>query len=368
LPRETIKAETLKYIPMYRHMIKMRVWIDISNTPHVNFFKGAIKTLESSGHEVFVTSRDFDGLSPLLNMHKIDHTVVGKHGGFCKKSKLVESSKRILELSEIISNQEIDLALYKHSVEGARVSYGLGIPSICVLDNETAIAQNKLMLPLSSKVIAPDAIPLEEITKYGVHESQVIRFNGFCEIANVSDFKYDDSFISQLGLSEDKLTIVMRPEPVKANYYNGNKDKTIIKAILEKTKNLKDFQFVVFPRFEEQKSVFNYDNVIIPEEPVDALSLMSYSDLVISAGGSMNREAVALNTPALTTYPEKLLAVTKKMIEQGLKIHLLDPEKITKFIEKDKNLDVYHDNNKKILSKLENPIDVISREIKILAI
>ena len=62
------------------------------------------------------------------------------------------------------------------------------------------------------------------------------------------------------------------------------------------------------------------------------------------------------------------MAVTKKMIEQGLKIHLLDPEKITKFIEKDKNLDVYHDNNKKILSKLENPIDVISREIKILAI
>jgi len=346
----------------------MKVWIDISNTPHVNFFKGIIKNFENRGHETFVTSRDFDGLSSLLELHGIKHTVVGRHGGFCKKSKLVESSKRILELSEIINSEEIDLALYKHSVEGARVSYGLGIPSICVLDNETAIAQNKLMLPLSSKVIAPDAIPLEEITRYGVDESQVIRFNGFCEIANVSDFKYDDSFISQLGLSEDKFTIVMRPEPVKANYYNGNKDKTIVKAILEKTKSLTDYQFVVFPRFEEQKSVFNYNNVIIPEEPVDALSLMSYSDLVISAGGSMNREAVALNTPALTTYPEKLLAVTKKMIEQGLKIHLLDPEKITKFIEKDKNLDVYHDNNKKIISKLENPIDVISKEIKALGI
>lgn len=346
----------------------MKVWIDISNTPHVNFFKGIIKSLESKGYETFVTSRDFDGLSSLLDLHGIKHTVVGKHGGFCKKSKLIESSKRILELSEIINSEDIDLTIYKHSVEGARVSYGLGIPSICVLDNETAVAQNKLMLPLSTKVIAPDAIPLEEITKYGVHESQVTRFNGFCEMANVSDFKYDDSFISQLGLSEDKLTIVMRPEPVKANYYNGNKDKTIIRAILEKTKFLKDYQFVVFPRFEEQKSVFDYDNVIIPSESVDALSLMKYSDLVISAGGSMNREAVALNTPALTTYPEKLLAVTKKMIEQGLKIHLLDPEKITRFIEKDKNLDIYHDNNKKILSKFENPIDVISREIKVLAI
>lgn len=346
----------------------MKVWIDISNTPHVNFFKGIIKDFESRGHETFVTSRDFDGLSALLNLHGIKHTVVGRHGGFCKKSKLVESSKRILELSEIISSEDIDLALYKHSVEGARVAYGLGIPSICVLDNETAIAQNKLMLPLSSKVIAPDAISMEEITRFGVDESQVIRFNGFCEIANISDFKYDDSFISQLGLSEDKFTIVMRPEPVKANYYNGNKDKTIIKAILEKTKSLTDYQFVVFPRFDEQKSVFNYDNVIVPEEPVDALSLMSYSDLVISAGGSMNREAVALNTPALTTYPEKLLAVTKKMIELGLKIHLLDPEKITKFIEKDNNLDIYHDNNKKIISKLENPIDVISREIKSLGI
>lgn len=346
----------------------MKVWIDISNTPHVNFFKGIIKSFESRGHETFVTSRDFDGLSALLDLHGIKHTVVGRHGGFCKKSKLVESSKRILELSEIINSEDIDLALYKHSVEGARVSYGLGIPSICVLDNETAIAQNKLMLPLSSKVIAPNAISMEEITRFGVDESQVIRFNGFCEIANISDFKYDDSFISQLGLSEDKSTIVMRPEPVKANYYNGNKEKTIIKAILEKTKCLKDYQFVVFPRFEEQKSVFNYDNVIVPEEPVDALSLMSYSDLVISAGGSMNREAVALNTPALTTYPEKLLAVTKKMIDLGLKIHLLDPEKITRFIENDNNLGIYHDNNKKIISKLENPVDVISREIKTLGI
>lgn len=345
-------------------MIKMKVWIDISNTPHVNFFKGVIRNLESKEHEVFVTSRYFDGLSELLDLYSIENTVVGRHGGFCKKSKLVESSKRILELSEMIANEEVDLALYKHSIEGARVSYGLGIPSICILDNETAVAQNKLMLPLSSKVIAPDAIPLEEITRFGVEEDQVVRFNGFCEIANIRDFKYDDSFVEKLGLSEDKYTIVMRPEPVKANYYNGNKEKTIIKSILEKTKNLKDYQFVVFPRFEEQKSVFKYDNVIIPEKPVDALSLMSYSNLVISAGGSMNRESIALNTPALTTYPEKLLAVTKKMIEQGLKIHLLDPEKIINFIEKEDNLDMYRHNSKKIISKLENPIDVISREIK----
>ncbi len=346
----------------------MKVWIDISNTPHVNFFKGVIKNLESKGHEPFVTSRDFDGLLALLDLYNIEHTVVGRHGGFCKKSKLVESSKRILALSEIITKEEVDLALYKHSIEGARVSYGLGIPSVCVLDNETAVAQNKLMLPLSSKIIAPDAIPLEEIMRFGVDEYQVIRFNGFCEIANVGDFKYDDSFIDQLGLSEDKYTVVMRPEPVKANYYNGNKEKTIIKSILEKTKNLKDYQFVVFPRFEGQKSVFKYDNVIIPEKPVDALSLMSYANLVISAGGSMNREAIALNTPALTTYPEKLLAVTKKMIEQGLKIHLLDPEKITKFIEKEDNLEAYRRNSKKIISKLENPIDILSKEIKSLGI
>ena len=88
----------------------MKVWIDISNTPHVNFFKGIIKTFEAKGHETFVTSRDFDGLSALLNLHGIEHNVVGRHGGFCKKSKLIESSKRILELSEIINSEDSDLA------------------------------------------------------------------------------------------------------------------------------------------------------------------------------------------------------------------------------------------------------------------
>jgi predicted glycosyltransferase len=335
----------------------MKVWIDISNAPHVHFFKHLIKKIKA---DVIVTTRAFDSVPQILELNNIRYTIIGNHGGSDVKEKLLASSKRILELTEFIADQEVDLAIFKHSVEAPRVAYGLQIPSICVMDNEHGVAQNKLMLPLSTKVIAPTCIPAEEIMQFGVKKEDLIQFHGICELAHIRDFKPDKRVMHQLGLNLDKTIVIMRPEPAKANYFNGDRKKTIIKKILEN--NTFD-QCVVFPRFEEQEKVLQFPHTVIPDKAVDTLSLMYYADLVISAGGSMNREAICVGTPAISTYPEKLLSVTKFLIGLGLKKHSLDIPEIFSYAKRLMADTEYRERASQILKKMEDPVDVLSREI-----
>ena len=338
----------------------MKVWIDISNAPHVHFFKGLIKEIQKKA-EVIVTTRTFDSVPQILDLNNIPYTVVGFHGGSGVKEKLIASSKRILELTEFIADQDVDLAIFKHSVEAPRVAYGLQIPSICVMDNEHGIAQNKLMLPLSTKVIAPKCIPADTIMQFGVQKKNLIQFNGICELAHIRDFTPDPDVLTALGLDRNKRIVVMRPEPAKANYFNGDRKKTIIKKILEN--NTFD-QCVVFPRFDEQKKVLTFPHTVIPEKAVDTLSLMYYADLVISAGGSMNREAVCCGTPAISTYPEKLLSVTTYLMELGLKKHSVNIPEIFTLAKTLMSDEHYKKRAQHILSQMEDPTDILLREIR----
>lgn len=339
----------------------MKVWIDISNAPHAHFFKQVIRKLKEKAVDVIVTTRAFDSVPEILNLNDIPYTVIGNHGGSDVKEKLKASAKRILDLTDFIADEEVDLAVFKHSVEASRVAYGLQIPSLCVVDNEHAVAQNKLMLPLSTKVIAPKCIPAQEIMQFGVKKEDLIQFEGICELAHVHDFTPDPGVVTELGLDTNKKIVVMRPEPAKANYFNGDRKKTIIKKILQN--NTFD-QVVVFPRFEEQKKVLSFPNTVIPEKAVDTLSLMHYADVVISAGGSMNREAICVGTPAISTYPEKLLSVTKYLIDLNLKKHSLSVPEILSYAREFVSGAGYREKARHILSRMEDPVDVLLREIR----
>ena len=339
----------------------MKVWIDISNAPHIHFFKNLVKRISA---KVIVTTRAFDSVPQILDLNRIPYTIIGNHGGSDVKEKLLASSRRILELTEFIADQDVDLAIFKHSVEAPRVAYGLQIPSLCVVDNEHGVAQNKLMLPLSTKVIAPQCIAAEDIMQFGVKKEDLIQFNGICELAHVQNFEPDPHVLDQLGLDPDKTIVVMRPEPAKANYFNGDRKKTIIKKILE---NNTFNQCVVFPRFEEQEKVLHFPHTVIPDHAVDTLSLMYYADLVISAGGSMNREAICVGTPSISTYPEKLLSVTKFLIGLGLKKHSLSIPEIFSYAHELMVDTDYRKRASHILSHMEDPTDVILREVRAFA-
>ncbi|WP_457741527.1 DUF354 domain-containing protein [Thermococcus sp.] len=339
----------------------MKVWIDITNAPHVHFFKGVIRELEKTGHEVIITTRRFDGLTDLLDMFGFDYYVVGKHGGATLEGKLLASSERVYKLSKLIIEEKPDLALYKHSVEAPRVAFGLQIPSIGFVDNETAIAQNKLILPFTKLLIYPKAIDAYDLLKCGADPNGMKSINGFSELAHLYGFKPNARVLREIGVKKNGY-IVMRTEPVKANYFNGP-EKSILEDVIPL---LPEMPIVLFPRTKEQRKRFErFDNVIIPEKPLDSLSLLYYARLMIGAGGTMNREAIALGTPTISTYPGKLLAVTKWLVELGLEFHSTDPVEVADIAEKLTYLNgSYRNYLRGIVSGMENPMEVILREIE----
>jgi predicted glycosyltransferase len=295
----------------------LKVWIDIVNAPHVRFFKSIIEYLKNEGEEVFITARKFGDVHSLLDLFDIEYTLVGKHGATLE-DKLLRSTSRVFELSKLIAREKPDVAVSKHSIELPRISFGLGIPSVYVLDNEHALAANKLTLPLCDQIILPQAIDVWRVLECGADPNSLVRFDGTCELNHLQDFHYNPEIFHQLDLDLEKdKTILMRPEPALASYLQADCRKSVLSPIVEALEG--HANILVIPRFREQEEIFEEDgNVIIIHPPVDTFSLMKACDLVIGAGGTMNREAALLGTPVISCYPGKLLAVDSYYIKKGL--------------------------------------------------
>lgn len=295
----------------------MKIWIDIVNTPHVRFFNGIIKKLRKDGHEVLITARDFSNIHDLLDIFELDYTSIGDHG-VTLEEKLLSSTERAYNLSKFISKQNIDIAITKHSIELPRVAFGLGIPNIFILDNEHAIAANKLTLPLTTKLIIPEIFDVWNTIHFGMNPNNIIRYNGTCEITHLEDFEYNADILDDLGLKlEDKKIILMRPEPSLASYLDADCTKSVLTPIVDELKDIADI--LVIPRFKAQSNIFeDIPHVHVIQTPVDTFSLMKKADLVIGAGGTMNREAALLGTPVISCYPGKQLSVDRYYIDKGL--------------------------------------------------
>lgn len=305
----------------------MKVWIDIVNAPHVRFFKSIIEHLEQEGEEVFITARKFGDVHRLLDLFDIEYTLVGKHGATLE-DKLLRSTSRVFELSKLIAREKPDVSVSKHSIELPRISFGLGIPSVYVLDNEHALAANKLTLPLCDQIILPQIIDVWRVLECGADPNSLVRFNGTCELNHLQDFHYNSKIFQELDLVLEKdKTILMRPEPALASYLQADCRKSVLSPIVEALEG--HANILVIPRFQEQEEIFADDGkVTIIHPPVDTFSLMKACDLVIGAGGTMNREAALLGTPVISCYPGKLLAVDSYYIKKGLMKRSTDLDEI----------------------------------------
>lgn len=335
----------------------MKIWIDIVNTPHVRFFNGIIKKLRNDGHEVLITARDFSNIHDLLDIFELEYTSIGDHG-VTLEEKLLSSTKRAYNLSKFISKENIDIAITKHSIELPRVAFGLGIPNIFVLDNEHAIAANKLTLPLTNKLIIPEILDVWSTIKFGMNPNNIVRYNGTCEITHLEDFEYNENILKELNLDlDDKKIILMRPEPSLASYLNTDCTKSVLTPIVNELKDIANI--LVIPRFKAQSTLFkDIPHVHVIETPVDTFSLMKRADLVIGAGGTMNRESALLGTPVISCYPGKQLSVDKYYIKKELmqrSTNLNEIIKLSKELLSDKK-------NKKEL-ETDNLIDLIVNEI-----
>jgi uncharacterized protein len=288
----------------------MRVWVDLTNSPHVLVLRPIVQTLRALGHDVSITARDFAQTLGLLERFGIDHTVVGRHRGERLAAKGIGLVSRSTALARWARARRFDLALGHGSNDVTVAARLLRIPCSTMFDYEWATVQHTVNCRLAQTVVVPDAIPPERLARYGA-TGKLAPYAGLKEEYYLADFEPDPAVLAALGLDPAEPIAVVRTPPAVSLYHRFEND--VLGAVLER---LRGSQTVVLPRTPRQRAELRGDGFVVPERAIDAQSLIAYADLVVSAGGTMNREAVALGTPVWTTFQGRLGAVDERLIAE----------------------------------------------------
>ena len=303
----------------------MRVWVDITNSPHVLFFRPLIRLLQADGHEVSITAREYAQTLDLLELHGLAHEVVGpRHGGAGVLGKGRALVGRLPALRRFARSRDFDLALAHGSHELTLTARSLGIPSATAHDYEFATLQHHLGLRAATRVVVPDAIPADRLARFGAKPPKLVRYPGIKEEYYLADFEPDRAVLD--GIDPAKVIAVVRTPPDVALYHRHG--SPLFAALLERLGRDESVHAVVLPRTAEQRAAIRglaLPSLHVPEHAVDAQSLVALADLIVSAGGTMNREAAALGTPAYTTFTGPLGAVDAMLIEQGRLQQVAEP-------------------------------------------
>ncbi|MBJ7454724.1 MAG: DUF354 domain-containing protein [Thermoleophilia bacterium] len=302
----------------------MRVWIDITNSPHVVIFRPLIARLRARGCEVTVTAREFAQTIGLLERFGIEHVSVGAHGGGSSAGKARAMAGRSAELVRFARRERFDLAVAHGSTDQPPAARAAGTPQVTMFDYEYAKVMHHWNGRLATRVLVPSAIPEEALAPYGMRPPKLIRYPGLKEEYYLADHAIDDGVLGELGLDPARLIAVMRPPPEVTLYHRGA-STDLFAATLERLLASPEVQTVVLPRTDEQRAALAGGPAIVPERPIDGPSLVAASDLVVSAGGTMNREAAALGVPAYTPFAARLGAVDRSLIAEGRLRRLEDP-------------------------------------------
>ena len=289
----------------------MRVWVDLTNSPHVLVLRPIVAALREQGHDVQITARDFAQTLGLLERCGIAHTVVGRHRGGRLAAKGVGLLSRSTALARWGARRRFDLALGHGSNDVTVAARLLRIPCSTMFDYEWATVQHTVNCRLAQTVVVPEAIPPERLARYGA-DGKIAAYPGLKEEYYLADFAPDPAVLTELGLDPAQPIAVVRTPPAVSLYHRFEND--VLGAVLAR---LRGSQTVVLPRTPQQRAELRGSGFIVPERAIDAQSLIAYADLVVSAGGTMNREAVALGTPVWTTFQGRLGAVDEQLIADG---------------------------------------------------
>ncbi len=298
----------------------LRVWIDVTNSPHVVFFRPLVALLRSRGNEVSISARDFAQTLELLDDAGLEHTVVGPpHAGASRVSKIRAMGGRLVALRRFARPKRFDIALSHASHELPLAARSLGIRSAYAFDYEFALAQHGLGCRAATRVVVPEAIPQGRLDRLGARSRKVRRYPGLKEEYYLHGFVPDQRVRDGLALDRSRILAVVRTPPEVSLYHlHGS---PLLADVLARLGRDPDVQAVVLPRTPAQRAALQelaLPSLVVPDRAVDALSLVALADLVVSAGGTMNREAVALGTPVYTTFSGRLGAVDEQLIDEGL--------------------------------------------------
>jgi uncharacterized protein len=304
----------------------LRIWIDITAPAHVFVFRPLIALMRERGDEVEVTARDYAGVGELLRLHGIEAQPIGRHGGASSLGKLAAMVDRLPTLRRWAKGRKFDAALAHGSHYLTMAAKSLGIPSSTTFDYEFATLQHQLGCRAATFVVVPEAIPPERLTRYGVRPPKLRRYEGLKEEYYLADFEPDPRVLEEFSLDPEKVLVTVRTPPALALYHRHS--NPFFFEMLEHVGSQAGVQAVVLPRTDEQAELvrgLGSESLIVPDHAVDAQSLIGFSDLVVGAGGTINREAAALGVPVYTTFAGRLGGVDEALIREGRLRPLTDP-------------------------------------------
>ena len=301
----------------------MHVWVDLTNSPHVLVMRPLIEAMRVEGHTVEVTARDFAQTIELCHRWEIDHTPVGHHRGERLAGKGMGLASRSGALARWARRRRFDVSMGHGSNDVSVASALLRIPSATAFDYEWATIQHHVNCRLVRTVMVPAAIPPERLYPYGAR-GKVRPYEGLKEEYYLADFEPNPSVLDELGLDPSEPIVVVRTPPTVSLYHRF--ENPLFTRVLDR---LRGIQTVVLPRVASQRDELRaLGGLTVPDHAIDAQSLVASADLMISAGGTMNREAVALGTPVFTTFEGRLGAVDETLLAEGRMQKLEDPDQI----------------------------------------
>lgn len=329
----------------------MKIWIDITNTPHVNTLMPIIRHLEVQGHELIYTARDFSETLPLLAKHGIKPIVYGKYKGKSRVKKVMGLLQRMWML--LFDLPKFDLALSLGGNYTSAIAWLRGKKSIVFSDND--ISFKFFSFAMGSYFIFPFYFKYQKIQKkYRIKDSQIRTFQGFKEDIYIADFQPDAEFLKQLPFSE---FITIRPENLKASYVPKD-STTIVPALFEV---FRDENILFLPRYEEEKKMAEgYDNIWYPDHPLSGLDVCYYTKAMLTGAGTFAREAALLGVPAVSFFPsEVFLTVDEVMQEMGIEFKSRNAEEIRKYVKAAEKKPASTERSKDVLKEVLSIIDNI---------
>ncbi len=298
----------------------MRIWIDLANSPHVPFFAALIPEFKQRGHQVELTARDYAQTVELATKAGLTPFVIGGHGGGKLTGKAGNLVGRAASLAKWARGRGFTLAVSHNSYAQIAAASALGIGTVTLMDYEHQPA-NHLAFRLASRVIVPGSFPETALRRYGAARKKVKRYQGTKEDVYLARFMPDPDFagtLAKLGVSPDDVLVVIRPPALQALYHRFENE--LFAAMLDRLSSHPEVRIILLARTETQRAKYaemGKANLILPRQALDGANLIAASDLVISAGGTMNREAAALGVPVATIYAGAWAAIDEALVQEN---------------------------------------------------
>ncbi len=297
-----------------------RIWIDLANSPHVPFFRALVPEFVARGHEVLVTAREFAQTVELAQCAGLDAVVIGGHGGRGLAGKAENLFGRALALARWARGHGLTLAVSHNSYAQIVAARLLGIKAVTLMDYEHQPA-NHLAFRLATRVLVPRAFPAAALKRFGAGTRKVRRYAGTKEDVYLADFTPAPTFaarLAELGVETSDVLVLVRPPARDALYHRFENE--LFDELLNRLQTQTDVTVVMLARNEAQRKQYGQRasaHFILPRAALDGAHLIAAADLVVSAGGTMNREAAALGVPAATIYAGRWAAVDEELVREG---------------------------------------------------